>query len=142
MEKVASKASVPKLEGLWWVEGNAPALEVPRSEWCWKLLIRMPEFVTKEMMLSIQPGVAKKKKNGGKATKKAVGRTADERDEQADNIAYCVGMACSELSLQQVTVVAGTLSDQLRQTGMLDSEKTEQFERALLRQWLELADRE
>lgn len=41
---------VPKLEGLWWVEGNKPALEVPRSKWCWKLLIRMPEFVTKEMM--------------------------------------------------------------------------------------------
>jgi hypothetical protein len=54
---------VPKLEGLWWVEGNKPALEVPRSEWCWKLLIRMPEFVTKEMMVSVQPGVAKKKKN-------------------------------------------------------------------------------
>ena len=54
---------VPKLEGLWWVEGNTPALEVPRSEWCWKLLIRMPEFVTSEMMLSVQPEVAKKKKN-------------------------------------------------------------------------------
>ncbi len=54
---------VPKLEGLWWVESNKPALEVPRSEWCWKLLIRMPEFVTKEMMLSVQVEVAKKKKN-------------------------------------------------------------------------------
>ncbi len=54
---------VPKLEGLWWVEGNRPALEVPRSEWCWKLLIRMPEFVTSEMMLSVQPEVAKKKNN-------------------------------------------------------------------------------
>ncbi len=54
---------VPKLEGLWWVEGNKPALEVLRSEWCWKLLIRMPEFVTKEMMVSVQPEVAKKKKN-------------------------------------------------------------------------------
>ena len=54
---------VPKLEGLWWVNGNTPALEVPRSEWCWKLLIRMPDFVTKEMMLSVQSEVAKKKKN-------------------------------------------------------------------------------
>ncbi len=53
---------VPKLEGLWWVEGNTPALEIPRSEWHWKLLIRMPEFVTKEMMLSVQPEVATKKK--------------------------------------------------------------------------------
>ncbi len=54
---------VPKLEGLWWVEGDTPALEVPRSEWHWKLLIRMPGVVTKEMMLSVQPEVAKKKKN-------------------------------------------------------------------------------
>ena len=54
---------VPKLEGLWWVEGDTPALEVPRSEWCWKLLIRMPDLVTKEMALSIQPEIEKKKKN-------------------------------------------------------------------------------
>ncbi len=54
---------VPKLEGLWWVKGNKSALEVPRSEWCWKLLIRIPEFVTKETMLSVQVEVAKKKKN-------------------------------------------------------------------------------
>ena len=54
---------VPKLEGLWWVEGTKPALEVARSEWCWKLMIRMPEFVTGEMMESVQPEVAKKKKN-------------------------------------------------------------------------------
>ncbi len=54
---------VPKLEGLWWVEGDTPALEIPRSEWRWKLLIRMPEFITKELMFSVQPVVAKKKKN-------------------------------------------------------------------------------
>jgi hypothetical protein len=54
---------VPKLEGLWWVESNKHALEVPRNEWCWKLLIRMPDFVSKEMMLSVQPEVSKKKKN-------------------------------------------------------------------------------
>ncbi len=54
---------VPKLEGLWWVEGTKPALEVPRSEWCWKLMIRMPEFVSRDMMESVQPEVAKKKKN-------------------------------------------------------------------------------
>jgi hypothetical protein len=54
---------VPKLEGLWWVVGDTPALEVPRSEWCWKLLIRMPDFVTKEIIASVQPEVVKKKKN-------------------------------------------------------------------------------
>ena len=54
---------VPKLEGLWWVEGDTPALEIPRNKWRWKLLIRMPEFITKELMFSVQPVVAKKKKN-------------------------------------------------------------------------------
>lgn len=58
-----SDFGVPKLEGLWWVEDNKPALEVPRNEWCWKLLIRMPDFVSTKMMLSIQPEVSKKKKN-------------------------------------------------------------------------------
>jgi hypothetical protein len=55
--------AVPKLEGLWWVEGDTPALQVPRSEWCWKLLIRMPEFVTEDMVVSVQAEVARKKKN-------------------------------------------------------------------------------
>jgi len=54
---------VPKLEGLWWVEGDTPALEVSRSEWCWKLLIRMPLYVTEEMMTDVQPVVAARKKN-------------------------------------------------------------------------------
>lgn len=55
--------SVPRLEGLWWVDGERPAFDVPRSEWCWKLLIRMPEFVTGELMLFVQSEVASKKKN-------------------------------------------------------------------------------
>lgn len=54
---------VPKLEGLWWVESDKPALDVPRDEWCWKLLIRMPDFVTEEIISSVQPEVAKKKNN-------------------------------------------------------------------------------
>ena len=62
-KKQGKDFGVPKLEGLWWVEGDTPALELPRSEWCWKLLIRMPEFVSGEMMASVQPEVAKKRKN-------------------------------------------------------------------------------
>jgi hypothetical protein len=54
---------VPKLEGLWWVEKDKPALEVPREKWCWKLMIRMPDFVTKDVFISIKPEVAEKKKN-------------------------------------------------------------------------------
>ena len=62
-KKQGDDFGVPKLEGLWWVEGEIPALEIPREEWCWKLLIRMPGFVTKDVMSSIQPEVAEKKKN-------------------------------------------------------------------------------
>jgi len=52
---------VPKLEGLWWIESNRPALEVPREEWRWKLLIRMPEFVTSEIVEKAKEEVFKKK---------------------------------------------------------------------------------
>jgi hypothetical protein len=45
--------TVSKLEGLWWFDENkypgkniTTATEVPRSEWEYRLLIRMPEFVT------------------------------------------------------------------------------------------------
>ncbi|MGK8501375.1 GyrI-like domain-containing protein [Nocardia asiatica] len=53
--KKAAKAAgqdfvVPKLEGLWWVESDAPPLTVPREQWRWKLLIRMPEVVTADMV--------------------------------------------------------------------------------------------
>jgi hypothetical protein len=43
---------VCKLEGLWWVDdkyvlnGYQDALQVPREEWQWQLLIRMPDYVT------------------------------------------------------------------------------------------------
>jgi hypothetical protein len=52
---------VPKLEGLWWVNDRRPALEVPRSEWYWKLLIRMPDFVTEPMVKKAVDEVVKKK---------------------------------------------------------------------------------
>ncbi|WP_328405941.1 GyrI-like domain-containing protein [Nocardia sp. NBC_00403] len=41
---------VPKLEGQWWVESDEPPLSVPREQWHWKLLIRMPEVVTAGMV--------------------------------------------------------------------------------------------
>ena len=52
---------VPKLEGLWWVESDKPALEVPRGEWRWKLLIRMPKFVTSDIVEKVKTDVIKKK---------------------------------------------------------------------------------
>ncbi len=53
--------AVPKLEGLWWVESSKLALEVPHREWRWKLLIRMPDFVTSEMVEKAKEEVFKKK---------------------------------------------------------------------------------
>lgn len=52
---------VPKLKGLWWVNDKRPALEVPRSEWHWKLLIRMPDFVTEQMVGKAIVEVVKKR---------------------------------------------------------------------------------
>lgn len=54
---------VPKLEGLYWVDGKNPMDKVPKSKWQWKLLIRMPAFVTKKLVLATQKALAKKKKN-------------------------------------------------------------------------------
>ena len=41
--------TVPKMEGFWYIKGG-PENQVnfpitPREEWCWKILIRMPDFV-------------------------------------------------------------------------------------------------
>jgi hypothetical protein len=62
--------AVPKLEGLWWVgDGTAAAqrraLEVPRAEWAWKLLLRLPEFVEPAAVEAAREGVARAK--GGHA---------------------------------------------------------------------------
>jgi len=61
-KKQGKDFAVPKLEGLWWVESDKPALEVPREEWRWKLLIRMPDFVTSEMVDKAKEEVFKKKR--------------------------------------------------------------------------------
>jgi hypothetical protein len=54
--------AVPKLEGLWWVKSDKPAFSVPRSEWFWKLLIRMPDFVSADIFTNAVEEVMKKKK--------------------------------------------------------------------------------
>jgi len=60
-KKQGKDFAVPKLEGLWWVESDRPPLEVPREEWYWKLLIRMPDFVTSEIIKKAKEEVFKKK---------------------------------------------------------------------------------
>jgi hypothetical protein len=38
--------AVGKLEGQWWGGSTPDFSVVPKEEWCWKLLIRTPDFVT------------------------------------------------------------------------------------------------
>lgn len=37
--------AVCKLEGLWWADGTHNLGTVPPKSWCWKLLIRTPQFI-------------------------------------------------------------------------------------------------
>jgi hypothetical protein len=41
--------TVPKMEAFWYVKGGAEKQKefanTPRAEWCWKIMIRMPDFV-------------------------------------------------------------------------------------------------
>jgi hypothetical protein len=60
---------VSKLEGLWWFDENkfpgknikTAATEVPRSEWEYRLLIRMPIFVSANDLATAKETVIKKK---------------------------------------------------------------------------------
>ncbi|RJO75836.1 hypothetical protein D5S18_13755 [Nocardia panacis] len=45
--------TVAKLEGLWWVEGDREPLKVPRAEWHWKMMIRVPEFVAAQQLQGV-----------------------------------------------------------------------------------------
>jgi hypothetical protein len=37
---------VGKLEGQWWSDRGVDLKNIPKQEWCWKLMIRIPDFVT------------------------------------------------------------------------------------------------
>lgn len=62
---------VPKLEGLWWFDtnkfgknfsiGEAPKL-IPREEWSWELLLRLPVFVEPDTVKQIRMEVFAKRK--------------------------------------------------------------------------------
>ncbi|MCD2423666.1 GyrI-like domain-containing protein [Niabella pedocola] len=60
---------VSKLEGLWWFDESRfrvqtaaeASLKVPRSEWEYRLLIRLPDFITKKEVQESQEAVLLKK---------------------------------------------------------------------------------
>jgi len=54
---------VANLEGLWWIDKkDANFLSVPPERWRWKLLIRVPEFVTARDLDEAKESLRKKKK--------------------------------------------------------------------------------
>ena len=53
---------VPKLEGLWWFDEDKPLSEVPRDRWRWKLLIRVPDDVSKSILAEAKSVVPSAKK--------------------------------------------------------------------------------
>jgi hypothetical protein len=72
--KFSSKAKgkdfvVSKLEGLWWFDEKkyanktilTAAAEVPRSEWGYRLLIRLPDFISEQDVTLAKATLAKKK---------------------------------------------------------------------------------
>lgn len=62
MKREGKDFVVAPLEGLWWVDSDKSFLDVPREEWRWKLLIRMPDFITSEIVERAKKEVLKKKK--------------------------------------------------------------------------------
>lgn len=62
-KKQGTDFAVPKLEGRWWVTGDKPGLEVPRSEWHYRLGIRLPDFVASDIFAQAQPIAVDKKKD-------------------------------------------------------------------------------
>jgi hypothetical protein len=57
---------VCKMEGLWWTENQATwnFIDQPKSEWCWKLLIRTPDFIGQENLKTTVEELRKKGKEG------------------------------------------------------------------------------
>lgn len=52
---------MPKMEAFWWVESELPFNEVPRKQWHWKILIRMPDFVTTKIASQARKELKEKK---------------------------------------------------------------------------------
>ncbi len=53
---------VPKMECMWWVADGNNFEEIPKEEWFWKIVIRMPEFVTIEALNTTKETAFAKKK--------------------------------------------------------------------------------
>lgn len=60
---VEPEYSVQPLEGLWWVEGGSAEnwQTAALSQWCWRLLIGQPDFITQADLAAAKAEIMKKK---------------------------------------------------------------------------------
>ncbi|BDD12184.1 hypothetical protein FUAX_46160 (plasmid) [Fulvitalea axinellae] len=49
-QETGSDFVIPKLEALWWVDSEKDFEETPMDEWHWKLLLRMPDFASEDLI--------------------------------------------------------------------------------------------
>jgi hypothetical protein len=60
--------AVMPLEGLWWVPDMRDFSAEAKDDWCWTMMIRMPEFVAAEDVEQARHAAAKRKDLAGLAT--------------------------------------------------------------------------
>jgi hypothetical protein len=55
--------NIQPLEGLWWVKNAHPSefLSVSQDDWCWRLLIGQPDFITREDLDAAKAAIDQKK---------------------------------------------------------------------------------
>ncbi len=54
---------IPKLEGQWWVKEPQPFHAVPQNDWYWRIMMRMPDFVDKQLFVEAKSNLTNKSKN-------------------------------------------------------------------------------
>jgi hypothetical protein len=54
--------SIPPMGGLWWIDGVKSVLEASPEEWCWKLIIHLPDFIKADLVKKAKEEVSQKKR--------------------------------------------------------------------------------
>ena len=54
---------IPKLEAFWWIDEGLEFNEETKDQWQWQLMVRMPDFVTADMVDQAVEAVIKRKGN-------------------------------------------------------------------------------
>lgn len=54
---------IPPPEGLWWTAGHTPLPDAAAGDWRWRLMLRVPEFVTQTLLDEVAGGLAEERHN-------------------------------------------------------------------------------